>query len=99
MKTEAENAIGMQIMRARREVIIVPAIKGRAPYCSLPAVGFHTVDVMNLSPYSLNAGTDPPARERTIAAPRIKIVSDEMKRITFVILSPFLPYSPNGFPS
>jgi hypothetical protein len=90
MKREVEKAMGMHMSRARIEVITVPAMKGIAPYSSLPDVGFQTVDVMNPRPYSLNAGIAPPARERTIPALNKSIISDETNSKVFVTLSPFI---------
>jgi hypothetical protein len=90
MKREVEKAMGMHMIRARIEVITVPAINGSAPYSSLPEVGFQTVDVMNPRPYSLNAGIAPPARERTIPAHNNSIISDETNSKVLVTLSPFI---------
>ena len=39
--------MGMHMSRATIEVITVPAMKGIAPYSSLPDVGFQAVEVMN----------------------------------------------------
>ncbi len=68
MNREVEKAIGIQMISARIDVITVPVMNDIAPYCSLPAVGFHAEEVMNPGPNSLNAGIAPPKRETTIPA-------------------------------
>lgn len=39
---------GRQKIRARKEVMIVPAINDKAPYCSAPEVGFHSEEAIKL---------------------------------------------------
>jgi hypothetical protein len=90
MKREVEKAMGMHSKSASSEVMTVPAMKGSAPYSSLPEVGFHTVEVIKLKPYSLNAGIAPPVRESTIPALSRSIVSEERKSKAFVTLSPLI---------
>src|SRR5450759_2623752 len=87
---EVEKASGRHIIRARIEVINVPAINGSAPYTSCPSVGFHLFVIMNFSPNALNAGMAPPIRENIIPAATIRTKSDAEKRIVFVSLSLFI---------
>lgn len=88
MKSEVEKAMGMHMISASIDVMTVPAMNDMAPYSSLPAVGFHAGEMINLRPNSLNAGRAPPRRETTIPALRSSIVSEERKSRPFVILSP-----------
>ena len=87
---EVEKASGRQIIRARIEVIRVPAINGNAPYTSLPSVGFHSLVIMNFRPNVLNAGMAPLTSENTIPAEIIRIRNEAEKSIDLVTLSLFI---------
>jgi hypothetical protein len=81
---------GKQINRASTEVIKVPAMKARAPYCSVlwPVPEIHLSEkIKPKNPNSLKAGTAPLLKEKNIPAKISKRIKAETRSKDLKILS------------